>query len=449
MDYDNTPLDLSNPLWEDPDFPNFYTNQKALLPFEDSFKEDVTLLRESDEATSLKVEELYSSFKIEGIELDRNSLRDSLTQNLSKHPLNGHEKGALDLLEIVLEHKNKPLSHELIQEMNRVLLSEDSTHAKIAGEYVGDMLIVEGGRIDRRTIIERGVPKERVHEEMEKFITWYNERDKNTPLQNALQGHLHFEKIHPFADGNGRIGRALMNMSLMSDLNLTNPLAISKGIRSHQKKYYESFEVDKLDLTDYLKSSSQFLSRAIRETRKIVALTELRANLYKSDLNDRQKNALNKVISKEISSEFEGAINNKKYRKLSNTDEKTAQRDLAALTQNGFLQRSGKLKGTKYKIELVESLRNEQHSSDFLYHLLALRKDASQKGAVISLQEKTTKAIDKLLDVQKNFSPTQIINITQKSHEFVYGQLGLKELKTTLSPSQKTSNFQLKKQLPR
>ena len=346
-------IDRSNPLWENPDFPSFYWNAQALEPQESILIQASKSLQNHSFDTEhlLKAEEVYYNSVLEGIQLDKQSIRSSLNKNLTLHKPKDKEEGAVKLMELAIDQRRGALSHDLIKEMNKVVLVNHRGEEvqKQAGTYVGDMLVIKGGRIDQTVIEDKGVPKEQVEEEMSKFIEWYNERDQKTPIINAIRGHLHFEKIHPFADGNGRVGRALMNMGLMSDLKLDIPLALSKAIQRHHKVYYQSFALQTLDLTETIKSLSSIISLAVNETKKIIALTGLRKQIYASELHDRQRKAIEKIITIEIEGFFEGKLTNQKYRKLvGGIDTKMAQRDLGQLVEQGILLKQGERKGTHY-----------------------------------------------------------------------------------------------------
>ena len=422
--------DLSESIWKDPSFPNFYTNEKALEHLEESFAEEAKKLRGGD-FSFLKVEELYSNYKIEGIELNRDSLHSSLTSNLAGTKPGDKERGAVELLNLVTENKDKPLTHDLLQEMNKSLLVNDPDHSGVAGQYVGDMMIVKGNaRFGEQVIVERGVPKERVNIEMDKFVEWYNGRDPSKPLQNALQGHLHFEKIHPFADGNGRIGRAVMNMSLMSDLKLDDPLAVSKGIQAFAGDYYKSFETNQLDLTDYVRNSGKILQKSLTETRKIVELTEMRRQLYNGGFNDRQVRGLNKVIAKEISSNFEGSLNRNKYIKLlgGNIDAKTAQRDLADLAQKGLLVKVGTLKATKYEIPIIRELHYQESKELFVRTVDNLKAEAMNNGFK-TVHERAEQASTEFADSLEGVGKAKKANLVNRTQAYTRNEISMSELK--------------------
>ena len=150
------------------------------------------------------------------------------------------------------------------------------------------MSLVVGGRItsDGPRVVDQGMPKEKVEAGMEAFVNWYNQ-SKISPLAKAVQGHLYFEGIHPFEDGNGRIGRILMQMSLSRDFKRETPLAISRSIGKNKELYYDHFESG-LDITNAIKVMGKVLREAVSETKSIYELTYLRDTIENSGLNARQ-----------------------------------------------------------------------------------------------------------------------------------------------------------------
>ncbi len=102
-------------------------------------------------------------------------------------------------------------------------------------------------------------PPGKVEEEMEKLISWYNSNSGKThPLELASVFHGRFEKIHPFEDGNGRVGRLLINVILVS--NGYPPLIIRKTVR---KSYMAALSAFDFGYEDKLK---RFLIEKYKET---------------------------------------------------------------------------------------------------------------------------------------------------------------------------------------
>ncbi|MFC7339551.1 Fic family protein [Haloferula chungangensis] len=343
--------DNSNPVWKLPDFPHFYHNADALRPLEAAFKRHVSDLRQMEPSKldpgDLLVSEIFSNSEIEGVVLDERGITESLLGNISGDTMK-KEQAAVDLMKLGVERAHDRLDHDVIKELHRAIFRN-----KRGGKYMGGLLIVSGGRLDRQVIVDRGIPPDRVESSMGEFIDWFNGRNKATPLYNAVRGHLHFESIHPFHDGNGRVGRTLMNMGLMSDLGLSFPLALSRAIRSHKESYYGQFGTGSLDLTDPVKAFKPILVMAAEETRRMMAVTALRKSAYAQGMNERQVRVFERLCRYELTTGFEGNFTNEKYRKIAKiSEEKTAMRDLKDLVEKGIFTKHGRLKGTSYRLAL-------------------------------------------------------------------------------------------------
>ena len=84
------------------------------------------------------------------------------------------------------------------------------------------------------------IPPEKVEGEMNKLIVWFHENENMHPLQRASIFHGKFEKIHPFEDGNGRVGRLLINIMLLN--HGYPPLIIRKSQRVSYFSCLEAFD---------------------------------------------------------------------------------------------------------------------------------------------------------------------------------------------------------------
>jgi len=113
-------------------------------------------------------------------------------------------------------------------------------------------------------IINAGVPKEELKDYLNDFIEWYKEKkDKFKPLTLAAILHNQFEHIHPFQDGNGRVGRLLLNFILIR--NKYPPINIMLEDRI---EYYQMLQ--KYSKNDDLKSTLKFLIKQYKKTLKEV-----------------------------------------------------------------------------------------------------------------------------------------------------------------------------------
>jgi len=128
-------------------------------------------------------------------------------------------------------------------------------------------------------IIHTGVPKEELKDYLEDFTEWYKEnKDKFKPLTLAAIIHNQFEHIHPFQDGNGRVGRLLLNFILLK--NNYPPINI---MLEDRREYYQTLQ--KYSKDDDIKSTLKFLIKQYKKTLKEVA-TKKKNNRFV----DTQKN---------------------------------------------------------------------------------------------------------------------------------------------------------------
>ena len=345
-------------LWQFADFPHFYHNPAVVDPLEAAFLAEVqsletTLQQKALDFVDVLTEEIVANSEIEGVLLDRESVHSSFVQNIP--PAREKEQGAVALMRMALEHANQPLSHDLLFAMHREILKGFAGFpAESIGAYVGNMKIVTGARMDREyQVIHEGVSQQLVHEKMTEFIEWYNQCSRDTPLVNAIQGHMHFETLHPFCDGNGRIGRNLILMGLCRDLGRKTPLALSRSFYANRETYYRQFRA-RLDLTETIVQMSPLYSDAVSETSHILELTACRTKVgdQSDELNERQLKVLNRLIDYELRGGFEGGMNNAKYQKMTGIGDRTALRDLNDLEARSLMIKSGKLKGTRYYLNV-------------------------------------------------------------------------------------------------
>ena len=106
-------------------------------------------------------------------------------------------------IDLVIDKAEDPLSEELVKMLHGILKSGTSDSLKdwfAVGDYK---------RLPNEVGGEQTCEPERVHDSMLRLIQWYNAKQQHT-LEDILDFHVRFEKIHPFQDGNGRVGRLVM-----------------------------------------------------------------------------------------------------------------------------------------------------------------------------------------------------------------------------------------------
>lgn len=213
-------------------------------------------------------------------------------------------------------------------------------------------------------------PSAKVPAEMKQFITWFNRTapggaEPLPALTRAGAAHLYFESIHPFEDGNGRIGRALAEKSFAQSLGQPSLIALAATILARRARYYTALEAanKRNEITDWL---AWFAGTTIEAQRRTLALTEFLIDKTKlldrirGALNERQEKALLRMF-REGPEGFEGGMSAGKYSTITGASPAITTRDLADLTEKDALIREGERRHARYKLNVP--LRHVPHIS--------------------------------------------------------------------------------------
>jgi Fic family protein len=202
-------------------------------------------------------------------------------------------------------------------------------------------------------------PSKRVASEMARFVDWFDQTapgaERPWPaLTRAGTAHLYFESIHPFEDGNGRIGRAIAEKSLAQSLGHPTLTALAATILGRRKSYYEALEAanKRNEITGWL---AWFAGTAIEAQRRTIALVEFligKAKLLdrlRGQLNERQQKALLRMF-REGPEGFKGGLSAGNYSTITGASPATATRDLVDLIAKGALVRVGEHRHARYHL---------------------------------------------------------------------------------------------------
>jgi len=197
-------------------------------------------------------EEAVSTAAIEGEALDLASVRSSVARRLGINPDFGEAvprnvEGLLDVMESAAADWDSVLGNERLCRWQAALFPQGGSplRAIATGRYRShdDPMEIVSGPIGRQRVHYVAPPSAAVRAEMHNFLEWFN-RTKGTILDGVLRAglaHLWFESIHPFEDGNGRVGRAIIDMALAQDARRPTRLhGVSTELRRRQKDYYEA-----------------------------------------------------------------------------------------------------------------------------------------------------------------------------------------------------------------
>lgn len=362
-------------IWERPDWPNFTFDATAFIHLERAFHRNTGLILgslstvSSDDVDELRVtllsNEALDTSKIEGEILDRDSVQSSIRGQLGLQTdgrrSGPKETGASRMMVDLYKSYREPLNQERIFSWHQMMMN-----GRIDLEIIGgyrmheDPMQIESGRLDAPQVFYEAPPSHRVPKEMENYLLWFNQAfSEGMPtLVHAGLAHLFFELIHPFEDGNGRIGRAIAEKALA--MGATHPLitSLSTTIEQNKKAYYQALERanGSLEVTDWLVYFSGEVLKAQTNVQKLIQFIVEKARYFedfRNKLNERQTKVVLQVF-REGPEGFKGGLSAENYIRISNTSPATATRDLAEMVALGALKKTGKLRYTRYYLPMVE-----------------------------------------------------------------------------------------------
>lgn len=374
-------------LWQSSKWPHFKVDLAALQPaiaatrFSQGRAMGLATHLQLPDLVALQLQgwsdEALATAQIEGEILQLNSVRASAARRLGladgkKNKRDARAEATLNLLQGALQNSHRALSHQTLFDWQAALFptGRSGTQKILTGAYrthTEPMQIVTP-RMGKPDLVHYQAPaSEDVKRHMGLFIQWFNSSlGKQDGLVRAALAHLWFETIHPFEDGNGRIGRALVEMALAQDLKTEQRLwSLSQQIWHERSAYYEQLQSAtssaNMDVTTWVQwfvacihkaadSSWEQMQSAMRKTRFWADLREFHLSLTPS-----QSKAINKLYDAGPDG-FSGGLSTEKYVNLCGVSRATAYRELTALCEAGLLVQTGSGRGTRYQLHHAESM---------------------------------------------------------------------------------------------
>ena len=362
--------------WQRSDWPNFRWDSARLAQAEQEFTVGGGMLAgtlkhlSGEEREQLAVDamstEAVTTSEIEGEILDRASVKFSIRRQLGLttdqwRPAPA-EEGIAEMMVDLYHSWPAPLSNDMLFKWHRMVMAGRRDLADM-GRYRRSeepMQVVSGG-VGRVKVHFEAPPSSRLPSEMARLINWFNESGQGSKqplpgLTRAGVAHLYFESIHPFEDGNGRIGRALVEKSLSQSLGRPALTSVAATILAHQKSYYDALEATNKgnEITAWL---AWFASRVIEAHRRTLALVDFvidktrLLDRLKGQLNERQEKAVLRML-KEGPEGFKGGMSAGKYENITGASPATTTRDLSELVEKGALVREGERRHARYHLNL-------------------------------------------------------------------------------------------------
>lgn len=372
-------------IWQHADWPAFRVDSAALSPaLARARREQGKLLGllqavGFDEVARLAsatwTEEAVATAAIEGEKLELAVVRSSVMRRLGTAGegdvrANRSVDGLLDVMQDVVGSYRTALDHDRLQRWQSALFPGGTSgiRAIAVGKYRegAEPMQIVSGPIGREVVHFTAPAAAAVPAQMNAFLRWWEETRPDSPrggnsdgMVRAAIAHLWFETIHPFEDGNGRIGRALVDMALAQDAQVDRQFyGVARRLNAVRKDYYEALNAAQrgtLDATAWVAFFLEQLAQACLASQAAVEEALEKNRFWTTHrhrkLNDRQRKALTALLDAGKGG-FEGGMRAEKYANLTGTSKATATRDLTDLAQAGLLVTTGQGRGTRYWINL-------------------------------------------------------------------------------------------------
>lgn len=362
--------------WQQPGWPRFTWSASRLKNAEEQFLIGGGVILgamshlDGDSRERLTVEvmsdEAVTSSEIEGEVLDRDSVQSSIRRQLGLQAdarrASPAERGMAEMMVALYRTVDQPLDEETLRSWHAALMQGRSDLQRVGAyrTHAEAMQVVSGNPDSPRVHFE-APPSARVPKEMDAFLDWF---DRTAPsgteslpaLTRAGVAHLYFESIHPFEDGNGRIGRAISEKALAQGLGGPTLTALAATILARRTTYYTMLESSNKcnDIDDWLAWFTGIGLEAQRRTHAQVAFLVDKSKLLarlRGDLNERQEKVLLRVLSQGPEG-FAGGLSAGNYVRIARTSPATARRDLADLVDKGAFTRTGERRFARYHLTI-------------------------------------------------------------------------------------------------
>lgn len=319
---------------------------------------------QQDTILEFMIAEAVKTSEIEREFFSRQDIMSSLKKQLGitdslTHIRDKKSQGIASLMLEIRKSYQDTLTESLLKSWHYTLMKSNAYIN--AGTYrMGkEPMQIISGPFTREIIHFEAPPSNQVPDEMRKFINWYNGFEVcTTDIKNALIktsiSHLYFESIHPFEDGNGRIGRAIAQKCLSQSLGRPVLISLSSSIEKDRKQYYNALKSAQrtLEITTWILYFSTVILEAQKDAKQMVLRTINKTRFldtYKSQMNERQTKAIVKMLDFGISG-FKGGMTSRKYVSITKSSRATATRDLQDLAAKNILVQTGEGRSVRYTL---------------------------------------------------------------------------------------------------
>ncbi len=320
-------------------------------------------------------DEALATARIEGEQLQLNSVRASAARRLGLAEAPGpardlRKEATLDVLQAAVAQWSRPLAADDLCAWQAALFptgrSGVTRIATGAWRSHAEPMQIVTPRLGQPDVVHyQAPPSADVPGHMQALLQWFNVHSLAPEIDGfvrAAVAHLWFEAIHPFEDGNGRIGRALAELALAQDMRSDRRLfSLSAQLAADRAGYYAQLQAAtgqaRLDVTPWVcwfvdrigaafDAATARMDKALAHGRYWAGVQARHPGLSAS-----QRKALARLLEAGPDG-FVGGLSTEKYVNLTGVSRATAYRELTRLTEAGLLARTGQGRGTRYALVL-------------------------------------------------------------------------------------------------
>jgi len=309
--------------------------------------------------------DVIKSSEIEGEFLEKEQVRSSIARRLGLDIAGSvyserNVEGVVEMMLDATQRYSAPLTSDRLFDWHAALFPTGRSNMyniTVADWRKEGLMQVVSGPMGKEKVHYEAPKFERVPQEMDIFLNWFENKNELDLVLKAAIAHLWFVTIHPFDDGNGRISRAITDMLLArSDKSVQRFYSMSAQVRVERKEYYnilEKTQKGNLDITEWILWFLNCLTNAINSTEEILSKVFYKAEFWKlhstTMLNERQHKMINKLLDG-----FNGKLTSSKWGKINKCSQDTALRDIQDLIQKDILQKeSSGGRSTNYELVIM------------------------------------------------------------------------------------------------
>jgi Fic family protein len=323
----------------------------------------------------LWVQEAVATAAIEGEQLNPDSVRSSVLRHMgldvdASAPVSRQVDGLVDVMEDATQHFGKALSKARLCRWHVALfpMGVSGLQRIRVGQYRNhaDPMQIVSGRPGCEVVHYIAPPSAQVDAQMRAFLDWFEhtrpDRKARPPqdgIARAAMAHLWFESIHPFEDGNGRVGRAIIDLALAQDAAAPQRLvSLSHQLLAERKGYYAALQNAQhggTDVSGWVLWFVQQYRHACEHTGSLIQIALEKSRFWSQHaavvLNARQRKVVQRLLD-DGDGGFLGGLNAEKYTKMTGASKATATRDMAHLVNEGLLFTRGQGKALRYFVNV-------------------------------------------------------------------------------------------------